>query len=226
MKRIIALVLVVVCALLAVGCKKTNPDIQKVQTAFENGTPTKIVVDTTTDFDGTKLYSQAILTIGSYQGRSATVYTHVYQKFDKVDSILSSPIVSKQESKEYFDGLGLRQNFISNKRAQFVEGSDFSQEAIDSFVPNFDNSLLSNVSLENGLFKATVAQANGSAVFGENVTLSSDATIEIVLAGGNVITMTIAYEIPALEDDSPNGKVTVTASYYYDVQLLQPLTNE
>ena len=226
MKKIIALVLVVVCLLLSVGCKKENPDIATLQAAFQNGMPTKIVVDTTTNFDGTRLYSQATLTMGSYQGRAATVYTNVYQKFDVVDSILSSPIVSKQESKEYFEGLGVRQNFISNKRAQFVAGSDFASETVETFIPNFEESLLDNISLVNGLFTATVAKDNASAVFGENVQLSSDATIEVIIAGGNVITMTITYEIPATEDDSPNGKVTLVASYYYDVQLLQPLTNE
>ena len=226
MKKIIALVLAIVCLLLAVGCKEETSDLTKVQAAFENGMPTKILVETVTNFDGTKLYSEASLTMGSYQGRTATVYTHVYQTFDVVESILNSAIISKQESKEYFEGLGYRQNFISNTRAQFVAGNDFAPETVASFIPNFQDNLLTNATLENGLFKATIPQANAAAVFGEGMTLASDATVEIVIAGGNVITMTLNYEIPALMTDAPNGKVTMTTSYFYDVQLLQPLTNE
>ena len=143
-----------------------------------------------------------------------------------VDDILSSPIVSKVRSKEYFEGLGVRENFLTNKRAVFVEGANFAPEVVDSIVPNFDESLLTDISFENGVFKATVPKDNGVAVFGENTSLSSDATIEVLTAGGIVITMTIAYEIPAANEETSNGKVTVTVSYYYDVQLLQPLTNE
>lgn len=227
MKKIIALVLAIVCLLLAVGCNKvTTTDLDKVRAAFENGMPTKIVADTVTNFDGTKLYSQATLTMGSYQGRTASLYTHVYQKFDVVDSISSSSIISAQESKEYFEGLGYRQNFISNKRATFVNGDNFAPTAVQSFIPNFDSALLTNATLENGFFKATVPQANAAAVFGEGIVFSSDATLEIEMAGGNVITMTISYEIPAYVKDAPQGKVTMTVSYFYDVQLLQPLTNE
>jgi hypothetical protein len=226
MKKIIALVLVFVCLLLAVGCKEENPAIAKVKAAYQNGMPTKIVVDSETNFDGTKVKSQAELTKGSYQGRAATVYTHVYQEFAMVDSILSSPIVSKVKSKEYFEGLSVRENFLTNKRAVFVEGADFAPEVVDSIVPNFDESLLTDISFENGVFKATVPKDNGVAVFGENTNLSSDANIEVLTAGGIVITMTISYEIPAANEESSNGKVTVTVSYYYDVQLLQPLTNE
>ena len=69
-------------------------------------------------------------------------------------------------------------------------------------------------------------QANAAAVFGDGITFTSDATIEIEIAGGTVITMTIAYSIPEYVKDAPQGKVTMTVSYFYDVQLLQPLTNE
>ena len=207
MKKIIALVLVFVCLLLAVGCKEENPAIAKVKAAYQNGMPTKIVVDSETNFDGTKVKSQAELTKGSYQGRAATVYTHVYQEFAMVDSILSSPIVSKVKSKEYFEGLGVRENFLTNKRAVFVEGADFAPEVVDS------NRMVIDIQIQ-------------PAVFGENTNLSSDANIEVLTAGGIVITMTISYEIPAANEESSNGKVTVTVSYYYDVQLLQPLTNE
>lgn len=226
MKKIIALVLVFVCLLLATGCKDENTDITKVQAAFQNGMPTKVVVDTVTNFDGTKVLSKAEIAVGSYQGRAATVYTHVYQKFEVVDQIYNSPIVSKQESMEYFEGLGFRQNFISNKRAQFTEGTDFAPETIDALIPEFSEELMSNTSFVNGVFKAVIAKDNASAVFGENITLPSDAEIEVLTEGGIVISMTITCEIPATTEDSPNGKVSVTVTYYYDVQLLQPLTNE
>lgn len=227
MKKIIALVLVLVCLLLSVvGCKEENTDLMKIQAAFQNGMPTKVTIDTVTSFDGTKVLSQAELTVGSYQGRAATVYTHVYQKFEIVDDMLSSPIGSKQESKEYFEGLGVRQNFISNKRAQFVEGEDFAPDAIENIIPKFDETLMTNMSFVDGVFKATIPKDNGTAVLGENTTLPSDATIEVFTEGGIVINMVITYEIPATTEDSPNGKVTMTVSYFYDVQLLQPLTNE
>ena len=69
MKKIIALVLVFVCLLFAVGCKEENPAIAKVKAAYQNGMPTRIVVDSETNFDGTKVKSQADITMGSYQGQ-------------------------------------------------------------------------------------------------------------------------------------------------------------
>ncbi len=227
MKKIIALVLVFVCLLLMVGCKKESKEVTRVQEAFHNGMPTKVVVDTVTDFDGTQLLSKAELTIGSYQGKAATVYTHVYQQFEQVDAILTSPIISKQESTEYFEGSGVRTNFISNPRAVFVAGGeDFAPETVDSLIPNLSGKLLTEISFENGVFKATVPKDNAATVFGEGIALSSDATIEILVVGGVVLSTVITYKIPATQEDAPDAVVTATISYYYDVQLLQPLTNE
>ncbi len=225
MKKIVALLLVLVTLLFAVGCNNNSDEVDKVMAAYNNAMPTKIVVDTVTSFDGAKVLSKAELTTGSYQGKKASVYTHTYQKFESVDELLTSPIISKSESMEYFEGVGLRENFISNKYATFVNGDDFAPDKIDSIIPNLSMDVLTEVSYENGVFEAIIPKANAVAVFGEGITLPTDATIEIVIAGGTVISLTVVYSIPATVEGSPDGIVTMTVTYSYDVQLLSPLTN-
>lgn len=227
MKKIFAILLIVACLFGTVACSTTGQksEIEKVIASY-NTMPTKVVVDTTTDFSGTKVLSKAELLIGTYQGKYGSVYTHTYQKFVTIDEFQTSPIASVSESKEFFMDLGLRENFVSNKYAAFVAGSDFAPNVVDSLAPNFTKETVKNVSYVDGVFTATVPQENGAAVFGEGVILASDATVVIETVGGSVHKATITYAIPAPIDYIEDPVVTMTVTYNYDVQQIAPLTNE
>ena len=227
MKKIFAILLVVACLIGAVGCTPTTQktDVDRINDCY-NTMPTKIVVDTVTNFGGTEILSKAELVIGTYMGQYGSVYTHTYQKFETVDQFLTSPISSVSESKEFFMTLGLRENFVSNKYASFVSGSDFAPSVIESIRPNFTQENVTNTSYVDGVFTATVLQENGASVFGEDVILASDATVVIESIGGSVHKATITYSIPSAVDYVDDPEVTVTVTYTYDVQSIAPLTNE
>ena len=227
MKKIFAILLVVACLIGVVGCAPTaqKTDIDKVNACY-NTMPTKVVVDTVTNFGGKEVLSRAELVIGTYMGQYGSIYTHTYQKFETVDQFLTSPISSVSESKEFFMELGLRENFVSNKYASFVAGTDFAPVVIDSIKPNFTKETVSNASYVDGVFTATIPQENGADVFGEGVVLASDATVVIESIGGSVHKATITYAIPSVIDSVDDPVVTMTVTYTYDVQSIAPLTNE
>lgn len=227
MKKIFAILLVVACLLGAVGCTPAvqKTEVEKIKECY-NTMPTKIVVDTVTDFSGTQILSKAELFIGTYMGKYGSVYTHTYQRFETVDQFLTSPIVSVSESKEFFLDLGLRENFVSNKYASFVPGTDFAPTVVQNITPNFTQETVTNVSYVDGVFTATVLKDNGAAVFGEGVVLASDATVVIETIGGSVHKATITYAIPTVIDYVDDPVVTMTVTYNYDVQSIAPLTNE
>lgn len=227
MKKIFAFLLVVACLIGAVGCTPTaqKTDIEKINDCY-NTMPTKIVVDTVTNFSGTKILSKAELVTGTYMGKYGSVYTHTYQRFETVDQFLTSPITSVSESKEFFEGLGFRENFVSNKYSTFVSGSDFAPSVVESIMPTFTAETVKNYSYVDGVFTATIPQDNGKLVFGEGIVLASDATIVIETIGGSVHKATITYAIPTVIDYVDDPVVTMTVTYSYDVQSIAPLTNE
>ena len=229
MKKIFAILLIVACLLSVSGCAigtaAQKSEIEKILDCY-NTMPTMVVVDTVTDFSGTEIRSKAELKIGTYQGKYGSIYTHTYQRFVSVDDFQVSPIASVSESKEFFLDLGLRENFVSNKYASFVAGQDFAPNIVSSLAPNFTKETVKNVSYVDGIFTATVLRDNGAAVFGEGITLASDATVVIETVGGSVHKATITYSIPAPIDDINDPVVTMTVLYTYDVQQIAPLTNE
>ncbi len=195
--------------------------VQKIAGMYQASVPTKAVVTTKQDFGEFWLGGESTLVVGTYNGRSAAILTYVYQELTDIDSFNSTVKRSVQGSKEYIDGYGVREDAINNSYAYFQSGDNFAPGA-GAIALNLQADLLTNVTYENHVFKATVPAKNVKAVFGEDTTIKTQTEITIVDAGNLIESVTLVYTIPSITA-APDVTVTVNATYTYSVETITPI---
>lgn len=226
MKKIVALILALVCLFACVACQEpeepTPEGITKIAAMYKTANPAKTVVHTVQDFGEYKLEGETTLTIGTYNGKEAALYTYVYQELADVEQMNSIAKRSVQGSKEYFEGRGVRENAIIDESARFDRKAENFAPATGAIALNLDETALTDVVYENGIFTATVPTTGLKTVFGEDTTITTQTAITISVAGNMITGVTLTYTIPSLTA-APDVTVTITASYIYDVQTVTPI---
>lgn len=195
--------------------------VQKIAGMYKASNPTKSFVTTRQDFGDFWLGGESTLVVGTYNGRTAAVLTYVYQELADLGSFNSTVKRSVQGSKEYIAGYGVREDAINNSYAYFQSGDNFAPNA-GAIALNLQADLLTNVSYENHVFKATVPTKNLKAVFGEDTTIKTQTEITIVDAGNLIASVTLVYKIPSITA-APDVTVTVNATYTYNVETITPI---
>ena len=224
MKKIVALVLALVCLLACVSCGSGGADknVEKLAAMYAKAAPTKTVVHTVQDFGEYQLEGETTLIVGTYNGKAATLYTYVRQELADVEQMNSIAKRSVQGSKEYFEGKGVREDAIVNENARFDRNGEDFAPAAGAIALNLDAEALTDVVYENGVFTATVPVKALKTVFGEDTTIATQTTIVITEAGNMITGVTLTYTIPSLTA-APDVTVTVSAVYTYDVQSVIPI---
>ena len=226
MKKIVALILAVLCLFACVSCQEPEeviPEgIAKVSEMYKTAAPAKTVVRTVQDFGDYTLEGETTLVVGTYNGKAAALYTYVYQELADVEQMNSVAKRSVQGSKEYFEGRGVRENAIVDAAARFDRKAENFAPATGAIALNLDATVLTDVVYENGVFTANVPASGLKTVFGEDTTIATATAITITVAGNMVTGVTLTYTIPSLTA-APDVTVTVTATYIYDVQFVAPI---
>lgn len=216
MKKILLLILAFAMAVSLASCGEDSKDpIDKFNEIYKLSQPTMVETTAVTKRGIHTLNSHYVFAKGQVDGKNATQYVKTYDKFATVDEgisdIVTGPIVTVTESKEYVEGKGIRTNGGS-----WTKGSDFAPEA-GALVLNITKELLTDYTYTDNVLSATVEADNTEAVFG--VAYPADVVLEIATNGIVVTSISISYEIEE-DGDYPAGKVEIETVYSYHIQSI------
>ncbi len=218
MKKILVLLAAVAMIFSLVSCGENETELTPLE-AFnkicEASEPTMVATEVVETHGIFTLNASYTYVKGTVDGKDATQYVAVYDKFETVDNgisdVVTSPIVTVTETKEYVDGKGVRENGGS-----WSKGGDFAPAA-GSLKLNFTEELVPEYSYANNVLTATVEADNTEAVLG--VAIPVDVEMEIVTDGAAIMSVSVSYSIEE-DDDYPEITVTMNTVYSYDVQAI------
>ncbi len=224
MKKVISVILILACVLMATSCLggTTSSEVSKVANMYDASEPTRIYTTSTQTFDGKTLSSASTLTIGKIDGAYASVYISEWDAFADVETDYESvsPIVRKTLTKEYVEGKGLRINALSGGSWD-ADGEDFvrSEYAVEI---NLHGGVTDAV-YENHKLTFTVPSENTEAVLGTEI--DADVLGEICDEGAVITSIKLTYTIDESYDSEnditiPETVVEVYAEYSYDRQSI------
>ena len=218
MKKILILILALSLTLAFASCNDqtgSEEPIDIFKAIYDLSEPTKAVTTVVETHGIHTLNATYTYTKGQVDGKTATQYVAVYDKFETVEDgisdVITGPIVTVTESKEYVEGKGVRENGGSWKK-----GDDFAPAKGDMIL-NLSAELLPDYSYFENLFAATVSAENTETVFG--VSIPADVELEIETNGVVVTAVTIRYSIEE-DDEIPEIVVEMRTEYAYDVQFI------
>lgn len=219
MKKIVALLLVVILAVSLVGCTGSKEAIEKVTKCYSVSYPDKIVVVSTQAFGNEILENTTIITHGKVDGVNAATMTVKGEQMRTVESgsgmIVYGPIEELNITKWYKEGVGVSEDL----------GTTWDSDA-ESFVPEsisieLRESAMSDIVYEDNKLTFTVAADKTADFFGEGAAVGAKVTVEIVTDGAVVTNVTMSWVLPVNTDTGvEQTTVTVKTSYYYDIQLI------
>ncbi len=230
MKKIIAVILALVCVFAMFSCKDNDSieaKIEGIAKMYESSAPTKIVTQIKNTV-GERVYeAELTFTTGSVGANKATVYEWWEDDFRSVSEGSGSTIVGAVKRvtgrEEYLEGTGYRvsNNGITGKWD--AEGTDFAPSRgaikIDLTVEN-----LIDPKYENDTLTFSVAPANASKVLGTVLddqlgddAISGNVSVSVTSQGMEITGVTISYVV-AGEGDYPDVTVTITSAYTYDLE--------
>ena len=237
MKKIIALILALVCVFALAACgedpvpEKTPEEIaiEATLACYALSAPTKVVTKTSRDFDGYyELKGEYILVTGKIDGKLATVKTYTQDVFRTIDAgsgtDILEPIYQIEGSEEYLEGKGYRTN--GGKWAE--DGLNFAPTAgslgIAITTANITE-IKYTESKYNNVLSFTVPEENVDAVFGVdedgNSFFDHESDIKVTVTNnGAVITgIVIEYQIEA-DDEYPGQNVSIITDYSYELETV------
>lgn len=231
MKKIIALLLALSCALCCValiscGDNPTPPDdgsqpggdnppqqndLERVMEMYKNSHPTKATFETTQTIGSRRMSSNGTYVTGKIDGKTATVYTYSYQELGAVESDAADVTATQTGSREYMEGLGVRENGGSWDAA----GTDFAPQTL-ALQLTAEN--VGNYTFKDNKLTFVLAAKYASAVLGEYVT-DCDVEVTIEVDGAVVTEVTLFYTLPPVNENlSEDMDVYIVATYTYDLE--------
>ena len=226
MKKIIALLLALSCALCCValiscGDNGDNPNpgedltqktaLERVMEMYNNSHPTKATFTTVQTFGYRTLSSSGTYVTGKIDGKTATVYTYSYEELGAVESDAKDVVVTQTGSREYMEGLGVREN----GGEWDANGTDFAPEtlAIQLTAEN-----VGEYTFRDNVFSFVLAAEYAEAVLGEYVS-GCDVEVSIQVDGAVVTKISLFYTLPAVNENiSGDTDVSIVADYTYDLE--------
>ncbi len=217
MKKIIALLLSVVCVFSIVSCKDNGETdiIKAVNDKYAISAPTKIVTTSTHTIGNKTLNGTYTLVTGKIDGLIATVSEYSYEKFATVEEgagDTETPFYTTVKgSKEFLENRGIRVD-----GGEWTDGFNFAPVAGDIAI-NITKDNVKDAKYENGVFTCVVANDKTVEVFGEGNAPAADVTVTVKDDGAVITGITLSYTIPATED-YPETVVVITTVYTYDLE--------
>lgn len=235
MKKLIAILLALVCMLSVCACSAppaggngdltppADAELQEVLDALSElirtSTPTQSKVATLTGNADINLKSDLTITMGELSGKTAALYVHEYETLNDVGATEAKTKVV--ETKEYVDGMGLR---IDGGLWE-VDQPSFVRR-LTPYRMNLDGTLIKSVrTSDDGMIIAfTVPMDNASDVFTSFdaktiASMTSDISVRIETDGSAVTCMEIVYDTKGVTNMT-NPKVEIKAQYSYDLQSI------
>lgn len=222
MKKIISIVLVLVCAFALFSCGKEDPTaiaLKEINDMYNAISPSKIETVTTEEFGDYTLMSTSTLQMGTIDDSTATVYVCKNQKLRDVKSGSGSEVLDVIEdlgtvTKEYHEEYGLREN----GGKWDIDGENFAPKTGDIALKLTTQTVKDFVvDAKNKSYTFVVTAENTEAVFGHAI--SSDVSVKITSSGADITGVLLTYTIiDENEEDNaeyPEIKVTVEAKYSY-----------
>ena len=238
MKKILALLLIVLCSFSLVACKDDSEGstdtqnasaevINRIADMFETSTPTKTIVGTTQTAGDTILEGEYILITGEVDGKEAATYYYNYDRLISVDEsgaldYVTGTVVTETIYKEYLEGKGVR-----------IDGGAWDA-SLENFAPaggpmslNLSTDLISKSNYDEATktLSCIIAKDKTAEVLKQANDLTVDVAIEIVNDGASITSVTITYVIPA-NGKNPEISVEIKAFYTYDLEIIRIDTNE
>lgn len=241
MKKIISLALLLAMMLmLCVSCRDPKPDdgndvddgttddgnvdsiaedIASVVDCYGRSYPHKIVVTSTQQFGAQSLNSTTEITRGTigseFVAKKVAVLERLRSIADGSGVDVYGPVETVKEELWFRVGKGLS----SDKGETWdAEGENFFPDK-GTFALNLNPDLMSDVVYKNGSLSFKVVRANTKAFFGDDTSITGDATVVISTGGGFVTEVRISWSKP---ENVATGveltTVSLKASYIYDQQ--------
>lgn len=243
MKKIIALILSIVCVFTLVACgdepctehvdantdgkcdvceatvdipeEETTVGPKEVAEMYAESLPTKVVTTTKQVIgENIVLNGKETLVTGKVNGKLTTVYEYERDELNEVpDSDIVPPLIKTVSGSKVY-----HDGKVSIDGGSWVKGYNFAPLKGDIAI-NLDEANLTNVSYdkETSTLSFTVAADKVALVFGENVVIESDVTVSIVNDGAVVTGISLSYVIAGTKE-YPEKTVTIDTVYTYDLE--------
>ena len=236
MKKILALFLVLACALSVVSCnQKQEPaeeNLQKFSDMFASSIPTKAVTVVTQEFnDSVELESVYTLTTGTVDGKTATTLVSSVQTLSDIQSGTLSYTTTKVTNEWYYEGMGTSTN---KGKTWDPEGKNFAPVA-GSLKMNLHQDYIAYYDYKvNGNTETLILQVyeeNSAEVLKDFLNVDQDFAYEtiitIVAAGERISSIDIEYlvyehEVGTMENyvEVSDMYITIHVDYSYDIQAI------
>ena len=223
MKKIIALLMVLVLAFAMVGCGEDDGGtdyVAEINTMYSVSLPTKSVSVVKYQFASYTLTDKTTLVSGKVDGTlAAAVLTKETQRLRTVEEgsgveILDF-IVTDVHVTEYLEGKGTREN---RKGRWNADGENFAFTS-GSIAIGITNDNVSDVKKVGNTYTFIVTPDNTAAVFGEAI----PSTVEVTVThdGASIVGLKLSYVVAAnAESNTPETTVTVDIVYSYDIEKI------
>ena len=224
MKKIVSIVLVLVCAFALFSCGKedaTEVALKEINDMYYAISPSKVVTKTTEEFGDFTIIGTSTLKIGSIDGNAATTYEKTRQKLRDVPSGSGNEVLDViedlgKETKQYHEELGYREN----GGKWDADGENFAPKAGDNaLILTKDTIKDFTIDEENKTYTFVVAAENTKAVFGYEI--ATDVSVKILHSGADITGVILTYTLIDEDNDSyPEIKVTIDVTYSYDSETI------
>lgn len=222
MKKIISIVLVLVCMFTLFSCEDENTTqtaLKDINDMYNAISPSLVSTETTRNFGEYALTNKSTLKVGTVDGFAVSVYEYSNQQLRDIASGSGADILDVVETvtgiREYHEEYGYREN--GGKWDE--NGDDFTPETgatalklTEATVQDF------KIDEANKTYTFTVLAADTEAVFGQAI--ESDVAVTITHSGADIVGLTLSYAIKSKNKDHPEVQVTVKVSYSYESQTI------
>lgn len=215
MKKILAVILAVVCIFAMFSCGEDEV-FSNMDTKFASSVPTRIVTTTTQVIGNTTLNGNYELKTGSVDGKVATVAVYSYDELNKIEEgsgeDITTAVKTVSGSKEFYAGKGVRIDGGS-----WADGYNFAPIAGSISLEINEKNVL-EYTYENNTFTCKVSKEKAAEVLKIDVTPSSDVSVVITDNGAEITSVTIEYTIVDADENYPDTVVKIETQYYYGLQ--------
>ena len=239
MKKIIAMILALLCVFAVVSCgddeeivEKTPEEIaiEATLACYAASAPTKVVTKSVRDFgaDAYKLNADYVLVTGRIDGKIATVRTYSEDRLLSVEdgsgSVILNPIQTFPGSDEYLEGKGRR----VDGGAWIEDGLNFAPTA-GSLTINITKDNVTDITYSeakfNNVLSFTIAYDKVDEVFGtdadENSYFDNDSDVKVTITNDGAVITRVVIEYSIEEDDEyPAQSVVIDTTYSYDLEAV------
>ena len=224
MKKIIAIVLMLACAITLFSCGGKEEDpvtkaLNDISDMYNAVAPSMVYTKTTRDFGSYSLVDESTLKVGMIDGFAATVLVENNQQLRDIESGSKAEILDPIEpvtlTKEYHEEYGVR----VNGGKWNADGEDFAPMAGDNAL-NITKETIQDFKADDAkkTYEFTVLAANTETVFG--IAIESDVKVVIEHSGADIVSVKLTYTEVGSNKKYPEINVTIEASYSYESQMI------